>query len=210
MGVGLVFIPTLPLPFGEALFLGGVSVLGTEFEAPKRVMKSARDKLESVVGRNEEKDEKEEEEEEKVGESDGKSDREDGSNNSNNTTASVIVAATATATATATNISNGEESLSKDYVFIPSACHQNNSAPKDCFIAGDDNRTYSNTEDIGPTARTNSKSNNNNESNDNTNTGSNRRIMKDRVRGFGRQYVLPFLDQVVGDRKEVKIKQELV
>ena len=203
MGVGLVFIPTLPLPFGEALFLGGVSVLGTEFEAPKRVMKSARDKLESVVGRNEKK---EEEEEEKVGESDGKSDREDGSNNSNNTTASVIVAATATAT----NISNGEESLSKDYVFIPSACHQNNSAPKDCFIAGDDNRTYSNTEDTGPTARTNSKSNNNNESNDNTNTGSNRRIMKDRVRGFGRQYVLPFLDQVVGDRKEVEIKQKLV
>jgi hypothetical protein len=183
-------------------------VLGTEFEAPKRVMKSARDKLESVVGRNEKNNEEEEEEEEKVGESDGKSDSEDGSNNNNNnnTAASSIAAATATAT----NISNDEKSLSNDYVFIPSACPQNNYAPKDCFIAGDDNRTYSKTKNKDPTARTNSKSNNNNGINDNTNTGSNRRTMKDRVRGFGRQYVLPFLDQVVGDRKEVENEQELV
>ena len=31
--------------------MGGVSVLGTEFEAPKRVMRSARDSLERAVGR---------------------------------------------------------------------------------------------------------------------------------------------------------------
>jgi hypothetical protein len=184
-------------------------VLGTEFEAPKRVMKSARDKLESVVGRNEENNEEEEEEGEKVGESDGKSDSEDGSNNNNNnnTTASGIAATTATTT----KISNGEKSLSKDYVFIPSACHQNNSAPEDSFISGDDNRTYSKTKNIDPIARTNSNSSNNTkESNGDTNTASNRRTMKDRMRGFGRHYVLPFLDQVVGDRKEVEINQDVV
>ena len=51
VGVGLIFIPTLPPPFGEVLIVGGVSVLGTEFEAPKRVMKSARDSMERSLGR---------------------------------------------------------------------------------------------------------------------------------------------------------------
>ncbi len=54
VGIGLVFIPTLPPPFGEALLLGGVSVLSTEFETPKRVMKSARDSFERTVGRHDE------------------------------------------------------------------------------------------------------------------------------------------------------------
>jgi hypothetical protein len=200
VGVGLVFIPTLPPPFGEVLILGGVSVLGTEFEAPKLVMKSARDKLESVVGRNEENnddnDDEEEEDEEKVGKCGGKSDSEDGSINNKTTTASGI--ATATATATATNISKSEELLSKDYVFIPSACHQNNSAPEASDPRNDVASTCSD------------DTNNNNESNSNTNTSSNKRTMKDRMRGFGRQYVLPFLDQVVGDRKEVEINQDVV
>jgi hypothetical protein len=53
VGVGLIFIPTLPPPFREALIIGGVSVLGTEFEAPKHVMHSARDSLEKAVGQNE-------------------------------------------------------------------------------------------------------------------------------------------------------------
>ena len=51
VGIGLIFIPTLPPPFGEILIAGGVSVLGTEFEGPKRVVRSARDSLERVVGR---------------------------------------------------------------------------------------------------------------------------------------------------------------
>eukprot|EP00522_Entomoneis_paludosa_P010276 CAMPEP_0172439616 /NCGR_PEP_ID=MMETSP1065-20121228/540_1 /TAXON_ID=265537 /ORGANISM="Amphiprora paludosa, Strain CCMP125" /LENGTH=486 /DNA_ID=CAMNT_0013188323 /DNA_START=215 /DNA_END=1675 /DNA_ORIENTATION=- len=51
VGVGLIFIPTLPPPFGEILIAGGVSVLGTEFEGPKRVVKSARDSLVRAVGR---------------------------------------------------------------------------------------------------------------------------------------------------------------
>jgi hypothetical protein len=51
LGVGLILVPTLPPPFGEALIFGGVSVLGTEFEAPKRVVRSARVSLEQVVGR---------------------------------------------------------------------------------------------------------------------------------------------------------------
>ena len=54
VGVGLVFIPTLPPPFGEVLIVGGVSVLGTEFEGPKRVMRSARDSVARAVGPGEE------------------------------------------------------------------------------------------------------------------------------------------------------------
>eukprot|EP00977_Amphora_coffeiformis_P002352 scaffold438_cov167-Amphora_coffeaeformis.AAC.3 len=54
VGVGLVFIPTLPPPFGEVLIAGGVSLLAKEFEGPKRVVKSCRDKLETAVGGREE------------------------------------------------------------------------------------------------------------------------------------------------------------
>jgi hypothetical protein len=43
----------IPLPFppplGEILVVGGVSVLGTEYEAPKRVMRNARDALQNAV-----------------------------------------------------------------------------------------------------------------------------------------------------------------
>lgn len=52
VGVGLILNPILPPPFGEILIVGGVSVLGTEFEAPKLVMRSARDSFERAVGRN--------------------------------------------------------------------------------------------------------------------------------------------------------------
>lgn len=41
-----------PPPFGEILVVGGVSVLGTEFEAPKRVMRNARDALQNAVETN--------------------------------------------------------------------------------------------------------------------------------------------------------------
>ena len=41
-----------PPPFGEILVVGGVSVLGTEFEAPKRVMRNARDALHNAVESN--------------------------------------------------------------------------------------------------------------------------------------------------------------
>lgn len=50
LGVGLVLIP-FPPPFGEILVAGGVSVLGMEFEGPKRVIRNARNALENVVGR---------------------------------------------------------------------------------------------------------------------------------------------------------------
>ena len=43
----------IPLPFppplGEILVVGGVSVLGTEFEAPKQVVRNARNALQNVV-----------------------------------------------------------------------------------------------------------------------------------------------------------------
>jgi len=51
LGVGLVLIP-FPPPFGEVLVAGGVSVLGMEFEGPKRVIRNARNALENVVGRH--------------------------------------------------------------------------------------------------------------------------------------------------------------
>mmetsp|Transcript_58777 Transcript_58777/g.143775 ORF Transcript_58777/g.143775 Transcript_58777/m.143775 type:complete len:615 (-) Transcript_58777:87-1931(-) len=53
VGVGLILIPTVPPPFGEVLIAGGVTVLSSEFEAPKRVVRNARDSLETSVGRNE-------------------------------------------------------------------------------------------------------------------------------------------------------------
>jgi len=50
LGLGLIMIPLpFPPPLGEILVVGGVSVLGTEFEAPKRVMRNARNALQSVV-----------------------------------------------------------------------------------------------------------------------------------------------------------------
>ena len=52
VGLGLVLIPLpFPPPFGEVLVVGGVSVLGAEFEGPKKVMRSARNALETAVGR---------------------------------------------------------------------------------------------------------------------------------------------------------------
>jgi len=53
LGLGLIMIPLpFPPPFGEILVVGGVSVLGTEFEAPKRVMRNVRKSLQSVVESN--------------------------------------------------------------------------------------------------------------------------------------------------------------
>jgi len=50
LGLGLIMIPLpFPPPFGEILVVGGVSVLGTEFEAPKRAMRNARNALQNAV-----------------------------------------------------------------------------------------------------------------------------------------------------------------
>jgi len=50
LGLGLIMIPLpFPPPFGEILVVGGVSVLGTEFEAPKRVMRNARNVIQNAV-----------------------------------------------------------------------------------------------------------------------------------------------------------------
>jgi hypothetical protein len=51
IGVCVVLIP-FPPPFGEVLVVGGVSVLGTEFEGPKRVFRKARNSLENAIGRH--------------------------------------------------------------------------------------------------------------------------------------------------------------
>jgi C-terminal processing protease CtpA/Prc len=128
VGVGLIFIPTLPPPFGEVLIVGGVSVLGTEFEAPKRVMKSARDRLENAVGR-----------EEKTAES------KEGGNEKEPTEGEREETVDASGEA--------EESSDKG--------------------TGDE------TDKEAPPKKT----------------------MGGRFKNFGRNYVLPFLDQVVGDRK---------
>eukprot|EP00536_Pseudo-nitzschia_multiseries_P005085 jgi/Psemu1/11707/gm1.11707_g len=53
LGLGLIMIPLpFPPPFGEVLVLGGVSVLGREFEAPKRVVRTARNALQNAVQGN--------------------------------------------------------------------------------------------------------------------------------------------------------------
>lgn len=123
-------IPTLPPPFGEVLIIGGVSVLGTEFEAPKRVMKSARDRLEKAVGREEE--EKKTEEDKELVES-----------------------------------KSGDEPVS-----------------------GEEDTSATGTDD------------------DNAGNQRPKKTMGDRFKNFGRRHVLPFLDQVVGDRKDEKKDEE--
>lgn len=57
IGVGVVMIPTLPPPFASLTLLGGLTLLGTEFEGPRNVVKNARDKM-----RNIEDDEEDDEE----------------------------------------------------------------------------------------------------------------------------------------------------
>jgi hypothetical protein len=129
VGVGLVFIPTLPPPFGEVLILGGVSVLGTEFEGPKKVMRSARDSVARAVGTGEV--------EEKVAATATADD------------ASVIAGTEAT-TSTSQDGQDGEQPA----------------APASAAVANP------------------------------------KKTMRTRFKNFGRNVVLPFLDQVVGDTKE--------
>jgi hypothetical protein len=124
VGVGLILIPTVPPPFGEILIAGGVTVLSTEFEAPKRVVRSARDSLETSVGRHEE-----------------------------------------TAAAEAAGLDN------------------NNSSDQ-----GDDNTSIK-CEEKGSEVEPN---NGNDKKNPDKWRG---------LKSFSRKYVLPFLDEVVGDRK---------
>mmetsp|Transcript_30994 Transcript_30994/g.67088 ORF Transcript_30994/g.67088 Transcript_30994/m.67088 type:complete len:386 (+) Transcript_30994:93-1250(+) len=56
IGVGVVMIPTLPPPFASLTMLGGFTLLGTEFEGPRNVVKNARDKMRNIED-NEEEDE---------------------------------------------------------------------------------------------------------------------------------------------------------
>ena len=105
------------------MIVGGVSVLGTEFEGPKRVMKSARDSLERAVGRDTIEGEKPVEGD--------------------------------TRPSTPETESTVEEELAES-------------------------------DKAQPPADTNSKP-----------------TMGDRFKNFGRRHILPFLDQVVGDRNEV-------
>ena len=60
VGVGLVMIP-FPPPIGELLVIGGASVLASEFEAPKRVMRKARQALQNAVVEDHKNDDDEEE-----------------------------------------------------------------------------------------------------------------------------------------------------
>jgi len=52
IGVGVVFIPTLPPPFASIAMLGGYALLGTEFEGPRKVVKNARDKMRKIGNDN--------------------------------------------------------------------------------------------------------------------------------------------------------------
>ena len=125
VGVGLVFIPTLPPPFGEVLIVGGVSVLGTEFEGPKKVMRSARDSVARAVG---------------PGEEEGTAAVADDAS---------VVSGTET-TRTTTTSQDGQD------------------GEEQALSAADKPK----------------------------------KTMRSRFKNFGRNHVLPFLDQVVGDKKE--------
>ncbi|KAL3916516.1 MAG: hypothetical protein SGILL_005143 [Bacillariaceae sp.] len=140
VGVGLIFIPTLPPPFGEVLIVGGVSVLGTEFEAPKRLMRSTRDSLERAVGRNEATEE-------------GGSEV-------------------------------GENSVAASAQSVP----ENTSQVADETEVNDEDAMAAAVASTLPS------------SSNNTNSPQ-KKTMKDKMKSFGRNYVLPFLDQVVGDHK---------
>jgi len=163
VGVGLIFIPTLPPPFGEVLIVGGISVLGTEFEGPKKVMRGARDSLARAVGPEEEEDGRGEQEQggeqgqTVVAASSSESDDAEG-----NTTA-------VDATNTTTTNSTDEEPTSKE---------NNNDLQRSHTVDTVESSTGSDAE---------------------KNDGTKRKSMKDRFKRFGRNVVLPFLDQVVGD-----------
>jgi hypothetical protein len=133
VGVGLIFIPTLPPPFGEVLIVGGVSVLGTEFEAPKRLVRSTRDSLERSIGRNDATKE--------GGTEEGISDIAEGES-------------TAQA-ASGTETSDDDTMAAAVASTLPTSCSSNGQPQK--------------------------------------------RTIGDKMKSFGRNYVLPFLDQVVGD-----------
>jgi Putative transmembrane protein (PGPGW) len=49
VGVGMILLAS-PCPVGEILMVGGVGLLATEFEGPKRVVKNARDSLVKMCG----------------------------------------------------------------------------------------------------------------------------------------------------------------
>jgi hypothetical protein len=149
VGVGLIFIPTLPPPFGEVLILGGVSLLGTEFEAPKRVMKSARDSLERAVGRGE----------------DGESSS-DAASDQEKQTKETTVDDDETETET-----NKEETTSTT------------PTPQEEVAAATGDAVEEQQQQQAPPPT---------------------RTMGQRFRNFGRIHVLPFMDQVVGDRNEQK------
>mmetsp|Transcript_7994 Transcript_7994/g.22224 ORF Transcript_7994/g.22224 Transcript_7994/m.22224 type:complete len:614 (+) Transcript_7994:42-1883(+) len=173
VGVGLIFIPTLPPPFGEVLIAGGVSVLGTEFEGPKRVVRSARDSLERAVGRTVEEEE----------DANDNTINAAANENDNANDGSVDQSQERTAEAEAESSVAGEEFQDKTKEPESSADAQEGDVNVDNPPSNSTASTTS-TQEQQPKKKT----------------------MGDRFKSFGRNVVLPFLDQVVGDRKEEEPK----
>mmetsp|Transcript_727 Transcript_727/g.1155 ORF Transcript_727/g.1155 Transcript_727/m.1155 type:complete len:559 (-) Transcript_727:221-1897(-) len=179
VGVGLIFIPTLPPPFGEVLIAGGVAFLGTEFEAPKRVVRSARDSLERAVGRNETAVEGEGEQ----GDNNTTTPSEDGEPSELEDNESL---SKQSSTAEDGNgESNGEDHGINDCWTQPQSGGDMNDAELEAAVAS--TLTSRNAKETSEAPK---------------------RTMKDRMKRFGRNYVLPFLDQVVGDHKHEEEKEE--
>ncbi|KAL3917439.1 MAG: hypothetical protein SGILL_004712, partial [Bacillariaceae sp.] len=152
VGVGLIFIPTLPPPFGEVLIVGGVSVLGTEFEAPKRLVRSTRDALERSVGRN----------------------------------------------GASTGEAEGAPTAVSDDAPTPSECDTSSQTTSDSLP---DERASTNVdEDLLASAVASTLPSGR------SNSIQQKRTARDRMKSFGRNYVLPFLDQVVGDKKHEEVQ----
>jgi hypothetical protein len=155
VGVGLIFIPILPPPFGEALIIGGVSVLGTEFAAPKHVMRSARDSLERAVGRNVDA----------INESKVDGGPNDGLAIDIDPIATMI-----------------DEAIEGDNSFDGQAPNKSCATGMNTNILAEKTANQTESELVKKTTVT------------------------DRFKNFGRNYVLPFLDQVVGDREDQDIR----
>jgi hypothetical protein len=153
VGIGLVFIPTLPPPFGEVLIAGGVSFLATEFEGPRKVVRTCRDSLERVVGREDE-------------------------------------------TITTVN-GNDESEADDDMTGVVNTVTVESSGPTET-AAQDDSDSVTPESTVGERQAQESAIGD---------QAPAKKTLKSRLKNFGRNHVLPFLDQVVGDKTVDKTGQ---
>ena len=207
VGLGLVLIPLpFPPPFGEILVVGGVSVLGTEFEAPKRAMRNARNALESFVGRH--GDEALATEQLKQMESAG-TDHDSGSNNGSNNDSDN------NCDDDGDNDENDEKEkviLRKSFLTVISQQIDEDNGAKETIDVGGVDETLDGAYNINDCwTDTNIDANIDNMYNGEVHNSPSLSPSptKQFLKSVGRNVVLPFLDHVVGDKKEGETPEKL-